>query len=62
MSTPPDFDLTPVEVYYGIRGHLPHPVSPPRVKPGDREPDIPFDFVFLDPEHRAFPVLVPEAA
>ena len=54
--------LTPVEVYYGIRGHLPQPVSPPRVKPGDLEPEIPFDFVFLDPEHRAFPVLVPKAA
>jgi len=53
---------TPIEVYYGIRGHLPQPVPPPRGKPGDPEPEIPFDFVFLDPEHRALPVLVPKAA
>lgn len=54
--------LTPIEVYYAVRGHLPRPVSPPRVKPGDPEPEIPFDFVFLDPERRAFPVLIPKAA
>jgi len=54
--------FTPIEVYYGIRGHLPQPVSPPRGRPGDPEPEIPFDFVFLDPEHRAFPILVPKAA
>jgi len=53
---------TPIEVYYGIRGHLPQPLSPPRGRQGDPEPEIPFDFVFLDPEHRAFPVLVPKAA
>ena len=54
--------FTPVEVYFGIRGHLPRPVSPPRGRPGDTEPDVPFEFVFLDPQHRAFPVLVPKAA
>jgi transposase InsO family protein len=54
--------FTPIEVYYGIRGHLPQPVSPPRGRPGDPEPEVPFDFVFLDPEHRAFPVLLPKAA
>jgi transposase InsO family protein len=53
---------TPIEVYYGIRGHLPRPVSPPRGRPGDPEGEVPFEFVFLDPEHRAFPVLVPKAA
>jgi len=42
--------MTPIEVYYGIRGHLPRPVSPPRQGPGVVEPDIPFDFVFLDPK------------
>jgi transposase InsO family protein len=54
--------FTPAEVYYGIRGHLPRPVSLPRGRPGDSEPEVPFDFVFLDPVHRAFPVLVPKAA
>ena len=54
--------LTPIEVYYGIRGHLPQPASPPRRRGGDPEPDVPFDFVFLDPEPGAFPVLVPKAA
>ena len=54
--------FTPIEVYYGIRGHLPRPVSPPRGREGDLEPEVPFEFVFLDPEHRAFPVLVPKAA
>lgn len=54
--------FTPIEVYYGIRGHLPRPVPPPRARPGDPEPGVPFEFVFLDPEHRAFPVLVPKAA
>jgi transposase InsO family protein len=54
--------FTPIEVYYGIRGHLPQPVPPPRGRPADPKPGIPFDFVFLDLEHRAFPVLVPKAA
>jgi len=54
--------FTPIEVYYGIRGHLPQPITPPRGRPGDPEPEIPFDFVFLDPEHRAFPVLAPRVA
>lgn len=54
--------LTPIEVYYGIRGHLPRPVSPPRGRPHDPQPDIPFDFVFLDPDRKAFPVLVDKAA
>lgn len=54
--------MTPIEVYYGIRGHLPRPVSPPRQSPGVSEPEVPFEFVFLDPEHEAFPVLVPKVA
>jgi len=54
--------FTPIEVYYGIRGYLPEPISPPRGRPGDPEPEIPFDFVFLDPINRAFPVLAPKAA
>jgi putative transposase len=54
--------MTPIEVYYGIRGHLLRPVSPPRGRRGDLGPEVPFDFVFLDPEPRAFPVLVPKAA
>jgi transposase InsO family protein len=54
--------FTPIEVYYGIRGHLPRPVSPPRGRPADPAPDIPFEFVFLDPEHEAFPVLFSKAA
>jgi transposase InsO family protein len=54
--------FTPIEVYYGIRGHLPRAVPPPRGSEGDPEPEIPFEFVFLDPEHGAFPVLVPKAA
>jgi transposase InsO family protein len=54
--------FTPVEVYYGIRGHLPRPDSPPRGTPGDSEPEVPFDFVFLDPVPRAFPMLVSKAA
>jgi len=54
--------FTPIEVYYGIRGHLPRPVSPPRQRPGVSEAEVPFEFVFLDPEHRALPVLVPKAA
>ena len=52
----------PVEVYYGIRGHLPRPVPPARGRPGEPGPEIPFDFVFLDPSHRCLPVLVPKAA
>ena len=55
-------NATPIEIYYGIRGHLPRPVSPPRQRSGLSEPEVPFDFVFLDPEHEAFPVLVPTAA
>jgi hypothetical protein len=35
---------------------------PPRGRPGDPEPDIPFEFVFLDPDKRAFPFLVDKAA
>jgi putative transposase len=54
--------MTPIEVYYGIRGHRPRPVSPPRQSPSVVEPEVPFDVVFLDPEHRAFPVLIPKAA
>ena len=54
--------FTPIEAYYGIRRHLPHPASPPRGKLGDPGADIPFAFVFLDSENRAFPVLVDKAA
>jgi transposase InsO family protein len=54
--------MTPIEVYYGIRGHLPQPVSPPRETPHIPEPEVPFGIVFLDPEHRAFPLLVPNSA
>ena len=54
--------FTPIEVYYGIRGHLPRPLAPPRGTDGDPEPEIPFEFAFLDPENTAFPVLVPKAA
>jgi hypothetical protein len=54
--------LTPIETYYGIRRHLPQAAPPPRGRPHDPEPEIPFDFVFLDPEHTAFPVLVDKAA
>jgi transposase InsO family protein len=54
--------MTPVEVYRGIRGHLPWPVPPPRGLAGELGPEIPFDYVFLDPDRRAFPVLVPKAA
>ena len=54
--------FTPIEVYCGIRGHLPTPVAPPRGGVGDPEQKVPFNFVFLDPEHEAFPVLVPKAA
>ena len=53
---------TPIEVYYGIRGHLPQPVSPPRGRVGDPQPDIPFEILHLDPENRAFPLLLPKAA
>jgi hypothetical protein len=53
--------FTPIETYYGIRRHLPQPVSPPHGKVGDPDCDIPFDFVFLDPENRAFPVLIEKA-
>jgi transposase InsO family protein/septum formation topological specificity factor MinE len=54
--------FTPIETYYGIRGHLPLPVSPPRGKVGDPESDVSLDFVFLDPENRAFPLLIDKAA
>ena len=54
--------MTPIEVYYGIRGHLPRPVAPPRGRTDDPGPEIPFEFVFLDPDRRALPVLVPKAA
>lgn len=54
--------LTPIEAYYGIRGHLPTPVSPPRGRPGDPQPEVPFDIAYLDPRIRAFPILVPKAA
>lgn len=54
--------ITPIEAYCGIRGHLPRPVAPPRGKRGNLGPEVPFEFVFLDPEHRAFPILVPKAA
>ncbi len=53
---------TPIEAYYGIRGHLPRPVAPPRGRAGEPGPGVPFDFVFLDSEHRALPILVPRAA
>jgi len=35
---------------------------PPRGRPGDPEAEVPFDFVFLDPVNRAFPILFPKAA
>jgi transposase InsO family protein len=54
--------LAPVETYYGIRGHLPTPVSPPRGWPGDPQPEVPFDIAYLDPENKAFPILVLKAA
>ena len=54
--------FTPVEVYYGIRGHLPTAVKPPRGRRDDPEREVPFDFAFLDPEHEAFPLLIPKAA
>jgi transposase InsO family protein len=54
--------LTPIEKYYAIRRHLPRAVPPPHGRPHDSQPDIPFDFVFLDPEHNKFPVLVNKAA
>lgn len=54
--------LTPIEAYYGIRGHLPTPVSPPRGRPGDPQPEVPFDIAYLDPDNQAFPILVPKAA
>ena len=54
--------MTPIEAFYGIRGHLPRPVTPPRGRRGDLAPAIPYEFVFLDPGRRAFPVLVPKAA
>jgi hypothetical protein len=54
--------MTPIGVYYGIRGHLPYPVTPPRGRAGEPGPEVPFDFVFLDPEHRTLPILVPRAA
>ena len=40
--------FTPVEVYYGILGHLPR--------------HVPFELEFLDAKHQAFPLLVPKAA
>jgi transposase InsO family protein len=54
--------MTPIEVYHGIRGHLPRPVSPPRGRAGEPGIEIPFDYVFLDPEHQMLPVLFPKAA
>jgi transposase InsO family protein len=54
--------FTPIETYYGIRRHLPQPVSPPRGRVGDPDSDVPFNFVFLDPENRAFPILIDKAA
>jgi transposase InsO family protein len=54
--------FTPIEVYYGIRGHLPRPVSPPRGRPADPQPEAPFEIAYLDPEHLTFPILVPKAA
>jgi len=52
----------PIEVYYGIRGHLPRPATPPRGRADEPSPEIPFDVAFLDPENRGLPVLVPRAA
>jgi transposase InsO family protein len=54
--------MTPIEIYYGIRGHLPRPVPPPLGRAGEPGIEIPFDFVFLDPEHQTLPVLIPKAA
>src|SRR5262249_15267108 len=54
--------LTPIEKYYAIPRHLPDAVAPPRGRPHDLQPDILFDFVFLDPEHNKFPVLVDKVA
>ena len=54
--------FTPIEIYYGIRGHLPTPVAPPRGRRDESEREAHFEFVFLDPEHEAFPVLVTKAA
>jgi transposase InsO family protein len=54
--------LTPIETYYGIRRHLPQPVSPPRGRPADPQPEVDFDILYLDPQNSALPVLVPGAA
>jgi hypothetical protein len=53
---------TPIEKYYGSRGHLPTPVRPPRVRPVEAPRDSAFEIVFLDPEDDAFPIVVPKAA
>lgn len=54
--------FAPIEKYYGIRGHLPTPISPPRGRPGDPGPEIPFEVAYLDPENQAFPLVFPKAA
>ena len=48
--------MTPIEVYYGIRGHMPRPVSPPRGRPGDPQPEIPFDPIAGLPGWRILPL------
>ena len=47
---------TPIETYYGIRRHVPHPVSPPRGRAGDPCAGIPFDFLFTRPREPGLPV------
>jgi transposase InsO family protein len=54
--------LTPIERYYGIRGHLPCAVQPPRGRRGDHTTPCPGELFFLDPENRAFPVVTPRIA
>jgi hypothetical protein len=53
---------TPIEKYYGIRGHLPTPVRPTRGRPGETPRHSAFEIVFFDPENDAFPIVVPKAA
>jgi transposase InsO family protein len=53
---------TPAEVYLGIQDQRPFTNLAPRGQPLDPDVDCPFDIVFLDPEARSLPVLLPKAA
>jgi transposase InsO family protein len=51
----------PAEVFLGLESAHLRAVEPPRGRPGEGPTAVPFEFAYLDPRSRRFPVLEPAA-